>query len=460
MATRLRTALIVVVVVLAAYTGAAWLIGTTVQGRLAHYEQQMLASTPYIVQVRRVYHKGIFGATEEATYRLGGPFGRLSQALSAGGAGSPLELTVRNTIHHGPLPQLRSAALATVDTELVPPPALGSKLNAIFAGRPALTIHASLGWLGGRSTTFSMPAFRAQLPSGATLVSRGFSGSVEATRNAASRVAQVASGGFGIQGPKASVDFGDIRFDASLRRVFDAIYVGDINIALASVSARGASGAPFLLKGVSIGSASQADSEYVNYQTRFTSDEMTAGGLAFSHVVYGLRILHLEGRSLAALSRALQQARAGVAAGGTAGGAAAAQSAIRNALSQYGVELLLHDPVIQIQSLAFAMPEGEFHLAASLAAHGIRREDLGGGPAAMMALVRYLDAAVDLRVDDALLSKLISSSSRGPALSAQLDSLEKQGYLRRDGKAWTAQLVLRGGRLTINGQPYPPTARF
>lgn len=75
----------------------------------------------------------------------------------------------------------------------------------------------------------------------------------------------------------------------------------------------------------------------------------------------------------------------------------------------------------------------------------------------MLALVRFLEAAVDLRIDDPLLSKLLASTARGPTLSAQLDALEKQGYLKRDGKAWTAQIALHAGKLTINGQPYPPT---
>ncbi len=454
MATRLRTGLIVVVVVLAAYTGAAWLIGIKVQGQLARYEQQALAKAPYLVQAGREYHRGIFGATEEVTYRLAGPFASLSRTLATGGIDAPLQLTVRNTIHHGPLPQFRSVALATLDTQLVLPAAIGSKLNAVFAGRPPVPmIHVRMNWLGGRTTSISIPAFRAQLPAGATIVSQALNGSGTATRNLGSIAAQVNYGGLEAQGPKGNLGLGATRFDANLRQVFDSIYVGDIDASLASLSARGVSGAPFVLTGLSINSTSKADSEFVDYRTHVAADSMNAGSFTFSHIVYDLRLLHLEGTSLAGLTQAMRRAQAGAG----SGGAVAVQADLHDALSQYGVGLLVHDPVIQIQSLAFAMPEGEFHLAASLSAHGIRREDLAGGAAGMLALVRFLEAAVDLRIDDPLLSKLLASTARGPALSAQLDSLEKQGYLKRDGKAWTAQIALRAGKLTINGQPYPPT---
>ncbi len=452
MATRLRIVLIAVVVALAAYTGAAWLIGSNVQTQLDRGEQQLQQSAPYLVLIHRDYHRGLFGATEEVTYGLKAPLGRLNPALSSGAAGAPFQLTLHNTIHHGPLPQLRTVALATVDTELVLPPALTVKLKGALGDRPPLAIHTSLGWLGGAKAQFSSPGFQMPLSSGGTLSYRGVSGSAEGTRNAASWTGHFTSGGFDAQGPRGSVGVGDVSLDANMQRAFDAIYVGNSRVSIATMDFRGASGAPFLMKGLSIGSASTTDGEYVNYDVRVGADQMSAGNFSFTHVVYAIRLLHLQGSSLASLTRALRQAQANIA----PGSAAAAQASLAGAWNQYGVEILVHDPVIQIQSLAFAMPEGEFHLAASVAAHGIRREDLAGGMASLLALTQHLDVAADLKIDAALLSKLVGSTAQGPMLSAQLDSLEKQGYLKQDGAAWTAQLAFHGGKLTINGQPYPP----
>lgn len=452
MATRLRIVLIAVIVALAAYTGAAWLIGLDVQRQLDRGEQQLQQSAPYLALIHRDYHGGLFGATEEVTYGLKAPLGRLNPALSSGVAGPSLQFTLHNTIHHGPLPQLRTVALATVDTEFVLPPAVAVKLKNVLGGRPPLSIHTSLGWLGGAHAEFSSPGFQMPVSSGGTLSYRGLSGSAEGTRNGASWTGHFTFGGFDIQGPRGSVDLGDVSFDANMQRAFDAIYVGNSHASVASVDVRGANGAPVLMKGLSIASASTTDGEYVNYDVRLGADQMSGGSFTFTHVVYAIRLLHLQGSSLASLTQALRQAEANTA----PGDAAAARASLAGALNQYGVELLVHDPVIQIQSLAFAMPEGEFHLAASLAAHGIRREDLAGGMAGMLALTQHLDVAADLKIDAALLSKLVGTMAQGPMISAQLDSLEKQGYLKQDGAAWTAQLAFRGGKLTINGQPYPP----
>jgi uncharacterized protein YdgA (DUF945 family) len=457
MATRLRVVLIAVVAVLAAYTGAAWLIGINVQSRLESGEQDALSNARYLVLIKREYHRGVFAATEQSTYGLKLPVARPGAiGTSAAPSGSALQLTVRNTIYHGPLPRLRAVALATVDSEVVFPPALAQKLDAILGGHPILTIRTTLGWLGGSTTDFSMPMFQAALPAGTHVTFRGMSGSATRTRNADSWIATVLFGGLDAQGPEGSVNLGELSFDANMRRAFDAIYVGDGTVQLASAAVRIANSAPVLMKGLSFSSASQAGGEYVNYQTRFAADQLSVQGFSFSHVVYGMRLLHLEGQSLAALSQAVRQAQ------GSAGGAgaAAAQARIRDALTQYGVDLLVHDPVIQIQSLAFALPEGEFHLAASLSAHGVQRADLMGGPVGMIALARYVDGALDLRIDDALLTRLLASTPRGSAISAQLDSWKSQGYLRRDGMAWTTQIAYHAGKLTINGQPYSPVAGF
>lgn len=456
MATRLRIVLIAVVVVLAAYTGAAWVIGINVQSRLLSREQSALANARYLVLIRHEYHRGIFGATEESTYGLKGPFARtVAVGSPAGSTASPFQFTVRNTIYHGPLPRLRAVAMATVDSEVMLAPGLAPQLDAALGGRPIATVRTTLGWLGGSATQLSMPMFQAQLAAGAHLTFRGLSGSGTTTRDASSWVASVASGGLDAEGPQASVSLGELTFDGSMRRAFDAIYVGDGTMRLASVAVQAPGRAPFLMKGLTISSASRADGEYLNYETRFAADQLNVQSFSFSHVVYAMRLLHLEGKSLAAFTQAVRQAQAG-AVGAGAAGAAAAQAQIRDALSQYGVDLLVHDPVIQIQSLAFALQEGEFHLAASVSAHGIRRDDLTGGTAGLIALARYLDATVDVRIDDALLTRLLASTPRGPAISTQIDSWKSQGYLRRDGRAWAAQIAYHGGKLTINGQPYSP----
>jgi uncharacterized protein YdgA (DUF945 family) len=116
----------------------------------------------------------------------------------------------------------------------------------------------------------------------------------------------------------------------------------------------------------------------------------------------------------------------------------------------------VHEPVLSIERLSFAAPEGEFRLSAKLAIPGLSEQELQG-PAAMAALMMHLDATAQLRVDAPLLDKLLQADGKRE-LTSVLDQLERQGYLRRDGNAYTTSLVYHAGALTINGLPYGPMA--
>ncbi|MGH8261698.1 MAG: YdgA family protein [Steroidobacteraceae bacterium] len=451
MVTRVRNLLIATAVVLIAYVGATWLIGIEVQSRLEQREQQTLKNAPYLVLLHREYRRGVFGATEQATYALRGPFGGLGRMIPVVDAGSQIQFTVRNTIRHGPLPGLRTVALATLDTQVIPPPALARRLSAVAGGRTLLTIRTRLGWTGGTATTISSPAFHARLDDGAVLSSSGFEATFEVARGQASWRGHGSSAGFSAQGSRGRFALGGLSFDADRRRLADPLYVGDFHLKIAGLQFQGDKGPPVLMNGLALASGSAAHGEYIDSGAEFTAGEIKAANVTLSHVAYTVRLEHLQTASLAALTVALRDAQANA----TPGLPASSAGAVRDALERYGIELLVHDPVIEIPRLELAMPEGSFSLQARLAAHGLRREDMSG-PAMMAGLVSRLEGTAAVRIDAALLAKLVSESPRGPALSAQLDALQRQGYLKREGAAWTAQIAYGSGKLTINGVAYPP----
>ena len=72
------------------------------------------------------------------------------------------------------------------------------------------------------------------------------------------------------------------------------------------------------------------------------------------------------------------------------------------------------------------------------------------------ALIQHLNVVADLRVDAALATHLLETSGRKDALAAQIDALEHQGYIKRDGTALTAHVTFAAGKVTVNGLPYPP----
>jgi uncharacterized protein YdgA (DUF945 family) len=56
----------------------------------------------------------------------------------------------------------------------------------------------------------------------------------------------------------------------------------------------------------------------------------------------------------------------------------------------------------------------------------------------------------------ALLQKLMGLSPQAASHADQIDKLAQQGLLKREGSAYRVQLAYRAGKLTVNGQPYPP----
>jgi uncharacterized protein YdgA (DUF945 family) len=144
------------------------------------------------------------------------------------------------------------------------------------------------------------------------------------------------------------------------------------------------------------------------------------------------------------------------ASGVTSGGATPASPAAALAgMKSDFIELLLHEPLLNISHLGFTMPEGTLAFSAMASAPGLKREDLEG-PQVQAALMQHLKLVADVRIDAALASRLMAGNGRKGALAAQLDAFEHQGYIKRDGAALTAHLTFAEGRIAVNGQPYPP----
>src|SRR5262249_23501124 len=151
---RIGIALSVVVVVLLAYPAAAWLIGVSAEHQWQKREQEAAERYPFLKVVKHNYQRGVYSSTEEVTYQVGGQLTKALQAIP-GNTQAPgdVQLTVRNIIHHGPLPQLRGFAPAIIDTELVLPPDTKQKLLAVFGDKATLSIRTRLHWFGGTTTS-------------------------------------------------------------------------------------------------------------------------------------------------------------------------------------------------------------------------------------------------------------------------------------------------------------------
>jgi uncharacterized protein YdgA (DUF945 family) len=122
-----------------------------------------------------------------------------------------------------------------------------------------------------------------------------------------------------------------------------------------------------------------------------------------------------------------------------------------------GTDILTHAPVLELPRIGFTTPDGELLMSIKASMPGVTRSDIDVPPQLLgAALVKHLQASLDVRIDTALLDKLLDSTGKGDTIAAQMQGLQRQGYLKLDGKALTTHLTFQSGRLKVTDLPFPP----
>jgi uncharacterized protein YdgA (DUF945 family) len=446
-----KTLLAIVGIIVLSYPGIAWVTGIAIESRMQHSEQQTLDHVPYLTLVSRTYDRGVYRSTATTTYGFHIP---VPQAVKAvGGAAIPpgATITVQSTIEHGPLPGLHAVALATIESTLILPPAVQKQLSGVLGSRPILKTHTTVGFFGGASIDLTSPAFNLRLPDGSTVTWGGLTGTVTTTRNQARWSGQLTAPRLALQGPRGGIDLVGIEYSGSHTKAFDDLFLGTGTFTIEQVHGSSPrSGAKYSLQRISLTSTSTAHGEFFDMRVDLAMDAATVAAVQLKNVMYSESVEHLHGPSLASMVQALRVAerQAGP-------NRAQFQAGMQDALRQYGVDLLVNDPVLDIRQVSFAMPEGSFLLTAKISAPGLSRADLQW-PAAIAALKTHAEVTADLQVDNGLVQKLLAMGGSNPKIAAQLASFEQQGYLTAGPGAVTTHLSYSGGKLTLNGRPFPP----
>ncbi len=257
----------------------------------------------------------------------------------------------------------------------------------------------------------------------------------------------------GLKSAKLQAEVDGVHVSGDLQRAFDVLYTGPFSMKIdtvkwQSVPASGQS----LLQGIAIGGESSAQGDYYKSAMQFGVDTVQTPGFLVTHAGYTMSFEHLHGPTLAAMTKAMRGS--GVNAGVPQPLTAAGMETLKKSV----IELLLHEPVISVSRMGFAMSEGELRLSATASEPGLKREDIENrdGPQFQAALMEHLNVVADLRIDAALFNRLLGSSERKDALTPQITALEQQGYIKRDGTALTMHVTFVGGTVTVNGLPYPP----
>ncbi|MGA7540021.1 MAG: YdgA family protein [Steroidobacteraceae bacterium] len=447
-----KSLLVVGAVIVLSYPGITWVTGLVIESRLQHAEQQVLARAPYLTLLSRQYHRGVYRSTQTLTYGFQNPALGLVKVASSSPSAPRFTITVESTIAHGPFPGLRTVALATVDTTVIAPPALQKLLSGVPGSSPILRISSKEGFLGGGSAELRSPNLNLRFPDGTTLAWAGLTGTVTTNWNGTRWSGELTAPRLAVQGAQGRMELSGLEYSGSHEKAFDDLYLGTGTFTIEQVKGSSARSGEYSLERISFTSASKTDGEFFDLRVDAAMDAAKLGALRLMNLRYSESIEHVHGPSFASMMRAMRLAERQAGAN-----AAQLQAGMRDALRRYGVEVLLHDPVLDIRQVSFEMPEGSFLFSARISAPGLSRSDLQW-PAFIVALQRHAEVTADLRIDNGLLQKLLATGGSNPRIAAQLTSLEQQGFLAAGPSAVTTHLEFSAGKLTLNGHPFPPTA--
>lgn len=439
-------------IIVLSYPGIAWITGVAIESRIQQSERQELAQIPYITLLKREYDRGVYRSTEIATYGLRKPALQTMKGASGAALPSSFTFTVVTQIQHGPFPGLRAPAMAIVDSTVSGPPALQQELFGATGSQPLLEVHGSLGLLGGAAGRITSPAFSLRLPDGSTLTWGGLAASGTSSRNQAHWSGQMSAPRLAFRGPQGGIELVGIEYSGSHDKAFNGLYLGTGTFSVERVDGSSPRSGDYSLQRISITSTSKADGEFFDMRVDAATDAAKIAAVQLKNIMYSASFEHVHGPSFASLIQAIRAAQRQA-----AGNPTQLQTGIQDAVRQYGADLLLRDPVLDIRQVSFAMPAGSFLLSAKISAPGLARADLQW-PAAIMALKIHAAVTADLRVDNGLVQKLLAMGGSNPKVATQLTSFEQQGYLRAGASAVTTHLEYSAGSLTLNGLPFPPAA--
>lgn len=438
-----KTLLVIGVIIVLSYPGVAWVTGIVVQSHLQQTQQQVLERLPNVALLKREYHRGVYRSTEIATYGL-----RMPAAAAA--LLSEATITVTSHIQHGPLPGLSTVGLATIDSTVSGPPAMQKALSAALGSTPILRIHTTIGLFRTATVNVTSPAFSTHLPDGSTLAWGGMTGTITAIGNRDRGSANLSVPRFAVQGPQGSFEVTGIEYSGSFEKAFGELYLGDGTLTVERMDGKTATN-DFSFDRISVASTSKPDGEFFDMQMDLAMDAAKVTAVRLTKLVYSASFEHFDGQAVASMTQAIRTAQRQAATD-----PAQLQAGMQSALRQYGADILLHDPVVNLRKVGFTMPEGTFLLSAKVSAPGLTRADLQGPAAVIAAIKEHAQATADLSVDNGLVQRLLAAKGSNPKLGSQLTAFEQQGYLTAGSGAVTTHLVYAAGKLTLNGHPFPP----
>jgi len=424
------------------------------------------------------FDRGWFNSTSEVVLELGGDVGdayREYQRKAQVKDIQPLTVTLRNTIHQGPLAfgamsQGGSGlvpAVAVIDTQVV---AVGGK--PLPKGPVPVGIRTRLSLMGGGVTTMDVPAYKGPVgKSGGTVDWKGMKGSIAFDAGFRKAVLRMSAPHLDVQDKDASVSMAGFKLDADLHKLIDDVPVGKAHFVLDSLDVSLANKAEqhFTLTGLDLDeSASKGKMDgTVDSTATLRAKSIRIGSLELGPALMDASMINLDAKAYGSIRRTakdlsrqhLPDQQRGMMLG----------AAVLGVLPQ----LLERGPVFEIKELSvdskFGKVLGRLRLTVDTSNKGALSNPLLLKDAIIASAhvelprrfavamseinLRKQAAALDLQYPDEQIHSMaearVDNAMQNPKLSRLF--VLKDGVYRLDAS-------MKGGKLTVNGQPFVPPA--
>jgi uncharacterized protein YdgA (DUF945 family) len=469
-----------------AYGGSTWWAGSQIKSRYDTALDELPKQTALVRVIERKYERGFFGAVSTVTLEIGCAADAAASQPAAGAeeeaedgeedadAIKPpkqLRLTIRDTIHHGPLAGGTLAA-ATIDSELVLDAKAQAEAKKLFGEARPVSARTKVGFNGAFTTDLTVaPAKLAEEGKG-KLDWQGMQARVEVNAARTQARYDLTMPGLDFSEAKSGVTMKMGKLVAKADMDSSAGWIlatgktegklDTLEFAVKKKAAEEGSEPPkalptVLLQNIDlVGDASTKDGLYASSatlkgsgkigETRIDKFELTSGG----------RRIHAAGYKK--LADAWMQSSAANSCG--KGGSKASQAAMQALMEQLTPDLKAmakYAPEAGIDKLLVEIDGKRAELGYSVGMAGVTDEDLQLPGTALMMKRGVLKAHARLPMK--WIEKLAETGAESgqtppPEMVAGLvEQGEEKGFVKRDGDDVTAQVEFSEGALKVNGKP-------
>ncbi len=476
---KLIVVVMVMVLSVAVWAGATYVVGGQVESRYATLLEQYGHWGPFTLSSQS-FHRGFLCSKAETVLELAVAQGDQDTAVE------PVRLVLEHTLRNGPLPFGNGPdgrfslvpALAVVDTRLVSFTPEGDDLGKLLANAPELkdSFAISRVGLGGSVTSqLHIPPFE-NILDGNQVTWGGFTFEFKFVPGKKTLVGTLDMPQMSVRGDEGEISWNGFNGQFDLVEAFPMVYVGTSGVVFGTLDMdlpgkEGGEREVVQMKGFEVTSDSRCDGKLVHFSQAMKFDGLTVEGKTYGPGVCDIEARNLDGDVLGDFQSQVQEVYRGA-------NSIDPEELLVQLLplySQLADRLLEGSPEMGIRRLHFVTPMGDVD--------GSVLVKFAGQPGLAMenpaALLQAIEANADVSIHERLVNTVVAGSltdqlkaardqGQTPAYSdeeiaamaaeqatSQVDVLVAQNFIVREGERIKASATFNGGQLVLNGVTLP-----